>query len=270
MRQIGWMVTALAALVTGQAPTGNNVYTLSNGTKCQPQGNDSNPAIIALDLQKNRPAGPTADDIDPDVTLAAMLAPGDDTSRFDGTKGATVEGIVIRVKTGSVESCNCDANTPIDQDTHIELALSAGATPIQRVVVEVTPRLRKQMKAAGVDWSTAALSGQNGAGGIVGKWVKITGWLFFDDVHVGVAENTNPGGKSNVRATCWEIHPITALDVLSSAPAEAFELHPSLLAQLQKAHAMTVARSPALRDRIAARKASVLKKYGEEAVREDD
>ncbi len=126
MRQIGWAVATFAALTMGQSPTDDNVYTLANGTQCRPQGDSSNPSIIALDLQKNRPTAPTADDIDSDVTLAAMLSPGNDMGRFDATRGATVEGIVIRVKAGSVESCNCHARDQIDQDTHIELALSAG------------------------------------------------------------------------------------------------------------------------------------------------
>ena len=162
MTQIVSVLTAMTALLMVQTPTDTNVYTLSNGTQCPAQGNDSNPSIIALDLQKNRPTGPAASDIDRDVSLAAMLAPGDDTNRFDATRGASVAGIVIRVKTGSVESCNCDAKDAVDQDTHIELALAAGATVIQRVVVEVTPRLRKQMKAMGKDWSTATLSARTG------------------------------------------------------------------------------------------------------------
>ncbi len=268
--EIGWVVTTLAALTVGQTSSSNNVYTLANGMQCRPQGDSSNPSIIALDLQKNRATAPTAAQIDSDVTLGAMLSPGDDTSRFDASQGASVEGIVIRVKSGSIESCNCHAQDEIDQDTHIELALSAGAPPPQRVVLEVTPRLRKQMKANGKDWSTATLSGQNNGGGIVGKWVRITGWLFFDEVHVDVAENTNPGGKNNVRATCWEIHPITSLDLLDGPPPDSHELHPGLLAQLQKAQAKTVAKSPSLREQIARRKAAALKKYGEEAVREDD
>lgn len=267
---VGWLVTTLAALTVGQTSTGDNVYIMANGNRCQPQGDDSNPSIIALDLLKNRATAPRAEDIDPDATLGAMLSPGEDTSRFDATKGASVTGIVIRVKSGSIESCNCHARDEIDQDTHIELALSAGAPPPQRVVLEVTPRLRKRVKANGKDWSTATLAGQNTAGGIVGKWVRITGWLFFDEVHVDVAENTNPGGNNNVRATCWEIHPITSLDVLDGPPPDAHELHPGLLAQLQKAQAKTVAKSPSLREQIARRKAAALKKYGEEAVREDD
>jgi hypothetical protein len=116
----------------------------------------------------------------------------------------------VRVKAGSKETCNCHATNPIDLDTHIELALSGSATRVQRVVVEVTPRIRKQMKDA----------------------------------------------------------PVTALEVLDSPPAGAHELHPDLLAQLQKAQVETIATSPALREEIARRNDSLLKKYGDEAVRE--
>ena len=267
MRWIGWIVTALAALVIGQAPN-DNVFIMADGTKCPPEGDNPRPALIALDLLKNRPIGPKAGEIDHDVTLGTILSPGTDIGRFDPTRGAIVEGIVIRVKQGSKESCNCHAPNSLDQDTHVELALSADATRTQRVVVEVTPRLRKQMKAAGEDWSTAALQGENGADGIVGKWVRITGWLFFDDIHVKIAENTNPGGANNVRATCWEIHPITSLEVLTAPPPSAHELHPDLLVQLQKAHARTMAQSPSLREEIARRNDEILKKYGDEAVRE--
>ena len=263
-----WALAVLAALTIGQAPPNGNVYILVDGSRCPPQGDDPKPAFVALDLQKNRVNPPGPGDIDHDATLAALLAPGTDIDRFDATKGATIEGIVVRVKAGSKETCNCHATNPIDQDTHIELALSGSATRVQRVVVEVTPRIRKQMKDAGQDWSTKAFQGQDSADGIVGKWLRITGWLFFDDIHLRIAENTNPGGPNNVRATCWEIHPVTALEVLDSPPAGAHELHPDLLAQLQKAQVKTIATSPALREEIARRNDSLLKKYGDEAVRE--
>ena len=175
-------------------PPGDNVYTMADGSPCRPEGDNSRPALIALDLQKNRAAAPRPEDIDPGVTLAAILAPSTDIDRFDATRGATVEGIVVRVKAGSIESCNCHATNAIDQDTHIELALSGAALPNQRVVVEVTPRIRKQQKAAGQDWSTRAFQGEDGNDGIVGKWVRVTGWLFFDEIHLKAAENTNPGG----------------------------------------------------------------------------
>jgi hypothetical protein len=270
MRWTVRITTVIAALAIGQTPQSDNVYILSDGTPCPEKGSSPNPTFIALDIQKNRATAPADDSIDPDVTLAAVLSPGNDIGRFDPTKGATLEGIVVRVKEGSIETCNCHARNPIDQDTHIELALSADAPRTQHVVTEVTPRLRKQMKDAGVDWSTATLQGEHGADGIVGKWVRVTGWLFFDEPHEGISENTNPGGAHNVRATCWEIHPITALEVLDAPPANAHELHPALLTQLQKAHAKAVANSPSLRAEIAKRREALQKKYGAEEMREEE
>lgn len=270
MRWITRLVVMIAALFFGQPAQDSNVYILADGKPCPEQGDSSRASVIALDVQKNRATVPAAGEIDGEVTLAAMLAPGNDIDRFDGTKGATVFGIVVRVKEGSVETCNCRAQDPIDRDTHVELALSAGAPAIQRVVTEVTPRFRKKMKDAGTDWSTAGLQGEGSSDGIVGKWVRITGWLFFDEPHEGISENTNPGGAHNVRATCWEIHPITALDVLDSPPPNAHELHPELLAQFQKAQAKTVARSPSRKEQIAKQRAALLKKYGENEVREEE
>jgi hypothetical protein len=39
--------------------------------------------------------------------------------------------------------------------------------------------------------------------------------LFFDGEHEHQAENTEPDGDRNWRATAWEIHPITSLEVVS-------------------------------------------------------
>jgi hypothetical protein len=64
-------------------------------------------------------------------------------------------------------------------------------------------------------------------------------------IHLKIAENTNRGGAHNVRATCWQIHPITTLQVLDSPPPGARELRPELLAQLQKARGTVSADTPA-------------------------
>src|SRR5262249_52273774 len=150
-----------------------------------------------LNRDKNRSAEPSEDDIDTDVSLAAMLAPGEDETRFDGARAARVVGFVVKVKAGGSESCNCKATDPIDRDAHIELALSPEAPVTQQVVAEVTPRQRLRIKRESreeqpKDWTTKALQ-SHGAGGIAGKWVEVTGWLLFDIQHTGVAENTSPG-----------------------------------------------------------------------------
>jgi hypothetical protein len=48
----------------------------------------------------------------------------------------------------------------------------------------------------------------------VGHRVRFKGWLLFDREHADEAENTKPGRAANWRATAWEIHPVTTIEVL--------------------------------------------------------
>src|SRR5713226_2917472 len=176
---------------------------------CPPEGSAHSERIRRLNDLKNRGAAPGDSDIDSSVTLAALLAPGDDRARWDEGKAAEVSGYVFRVKSGGKETTNCGATDPPDEDTHIELVLSPDdSAKSRRVIVEVTPRWRAAMQAQGEDWSTSALKAT-----IEGHWVRIRGWLFFDAEHWNQSENTAPGNPSDWRATAWEIHPITRIEV---------------------------------------------------------
>jgi hypothetical protein len=210
-----------------------------NGQPCGPEGKANSEGMKDLNRHKNRWSIPEESDIDAEVSLAAMLAPGKDVGRFDQEKAAKVQGYVIDVKMGGKETCNCGADQPDLRDTHIELALAAGAPEIQRVIVEVTPRLRMLMNMNGTDWTTDTLKNS-----YKDKWVEVTGWLTFDTAHIKQAENTNPGHKGNWRATCWEIHPVTNIALLDGPPAEAQGFQPNSFAALQKLHAQHVQRSP--------------------------
>jgi hypothetical protein len=108
-------VLALVALLALARPGGDNVYVLHDGTKCPEEGsaNSSDP-IKALNGLKNRNSAPTDADLDPFVSLAALMAPGPDYTRFDEKKGATIRGFVREVKVGGKESCNCKATNPLD------------------------------------------------------------------------------------------------------------------------------------------------------------
>ena len=66
------------------------------------------------------------------------------------------------------------------------------------------------MTADGIDWSTDTIKATFNH-----KWVKVRGWLLFDVEHVGNASHTNPGGSKIWRATVWEIHPITSIELTS-------------------------------------------------------
>jgi hypothetical protein len=217
-----------------------------------------------LNEKKNRYVGPTAAEIDTQVTLAAMLAPGDDVDRFDESKGGTITGFVVDVKVGGKETCNCGAVKPIDRDTHIDLALSEHAPSTQHVIVEVTPRLRAKM---GSGWTTEELS--NPQTGIKGKWVEVSGWLLFDVMHINEAENTNPGDSHNWRATCWEIHPITSIKKLSAAPPELHGLHPDVLHTFHLMQAAALNRNAEAKTNLKARNAKLLEGFHKDELEED-
>lgn len=177
---------------------------------CGLEGSAKSEAAKRLNRLKNRYAAPRPEDFDPRVTLAALLAGGDDEGRWEPARAARVEGYVLNVKPGGVETCNCGARDPLYRDTHIELVVDpvedAGE---QRVIVEVTPRWRALMLAKGLDWSTKALRRR-----LLGRWVRVEGWLLFDTEHADEAENTRPGRPRNWRGTAWEVHPITRVEVI--------------------------------------------------------
>jgi len=168
---------------------------LSNG--CGMSGDARSTETVVLDLLKNRHEAPTV--IDSSATLAALSAAKADSRAFDDLKGATVEGYLVKVTLEKGESCNCHSTNSVDWDFHCYLAPTADARLSERLVVEVTPRMRlktlDQMKA------------------LIGKRLKVTGWLMDDTMHKDASEADNPGKRGNWRASCWEIHPVTGIEV---------------------------------------------------------
>lgn len=156
---------------------------------------------------KNRTSIPGPGDFDGRVTLETLLGPGDDRDRWSEGRAAKIEGYVVGVTRGGIEAANCYSLRT--RDTHIYVARSMDASPRERVVVEVTPRLRDWAKGQGFDWSEAALESV-----LVGRWCRIEGWVLFDREHALESENLSPGGAQNWRATAWEIHPVTGITVL--------------------------------------------------------
>jgi hypothetical protein len=209
MRAIQVVATvALTAILPLGMPPALRAQQVFDG--CGMTGDATAPQVRALNRRKNRYATPAPADVDSAVTLAAMLEPGGDRARWDERRGASIVGYVHDVKPGGIESVNCRARDLPDRDTHIELVLDpmSDAGP-RRVIVEVTPRWRTLMATRRVDWSTRALRRD-----YLGRWVRVTGWLLFDAEHANAAENTAPRRARNWRATAWEIHPITAIEVV--------------------------------------------------------
>jgi hypothetical protein len=172
--------------------------TWATGKPCGLSGSATEARLVALNVQKNRSACPA---IDRRVTLEKILRPGDDRARFDGLHGAVVTGYVAEVKDGGSESCNCNRRP---YDTHIGVVQNPQDYGNARryMIVEVTPRLR----ALHPWWTTPKLKAV-----LLHRKVTFTGGMFFDSMHLENASNTNPRNKKNWRATCWEIHPVTAI-----------------------------------------------------------
>src|SRR3989442_10101404 len=77
------VLSALAFSATAQTPA-----------SCPPQGTAQRPQVRALNLLKNRETTPMPNQIDPEVTLEAMLVPGNDRDRWSDTSGGEVIGYV--------------------------------------------------------------------------------------------------------------------------------------------------------------------------------
>jgi hypothetical protein len=150
----------------------------------------------ALHRLKNRSTAPQPSEFNPAITMAALVAPGDDTNRWRNNEGAEITGYVWDVKDEA------------DHDTHIELVPNP-QHPEQKVIVEVTPRWRSIMAQQGVDWSSAALRDT-----LHGRWVRVRGWMLFDADSKDESENTAPGHGGNWRWTAWEVHPITSIELV--------------------------------------------------------
>jgi len=186
-----------------QAPSGD----MQNFDGCGLEGDAKPQALKNLNRLKNRFVPPAASQMNTEITLGDILAPGNDLNRWKESQGATVTGYVIDVKPGGPETVNCHATDPPHVDTHIELALNPGDSQgITHMIVEVTPRGRAIMASKGKNWSTANLRRT-----LMGHKIAVTGWMMIDRQHCNASENTNPGNANNWRATCWEIHPVTGM-----------------------------------------------------------
>lgn len=183
----------------------------ATGAFCYDCGRPGTPFLSLLSPAarlKNRSAPPRSEDFDSSITLAALLQAGDDSLRWSAAQAASIEGYVVKVEEAGAELANCFSATR--RDTHIEVAPRPDAPPRERIIVEVTPYWRDWVQVRGQDWSTNALRRD-----LLNRRCRFAGWLYFDGGHMDEAENTAPGQAHNWRATAWEIHPVTNIQVIS-------------------------------------------------------
>lgn len=191
----------------------NSVGEMDIYRNCSLEGDAKREDVRELNKLKSRYTFPDSSNFDRLITLQAMLAPGNDRNRFSVNKAVDITGYVYDVKVGGDESCNCHERNPEYRDTHIEIVLPGNNDEEKEcVIVEITPRMREIMATKGIDWSTDNLRRT-----IKNHLVEVKGWLLFDEEHVTQAENTDPDNPKDWRATCWEIHPVTSIELADKA-----------------------------------------------------
>ena len=118
-----------------------------------------------------------------------------------------VESSSANAKSGG-ESTNCHARLANDVDWHMPLTADAGEGEDAAIIVETTPRVRRQH----AQWTTASLKpwtshiGNTPNANYNPQKVRISGWLMLDPEH---QDMINQG----LHSTLWEIHPITKIEL---------------------------------------------------------
>lgn len=186
-----------------------------NGRTCGPEGDGSDEVTNRL---KNRTDIPNSYH---DVTWQAIRDlpyayaaknrenwTADQTAVIKPYEGVPVrvEGYLVAVKPqkGSGESVNCGWTSEEETDWHIALVGDPSQEEKESVVVEPTPRIK--IKHPG--WTKKRLAPWTKPKGGTGKTlpaVRISGWTMLDPSHRNHLEK--------YRATLWEIHPVTAIEV---------------------------------------------------------
>ena len=184
---------------------------------CPPGGDATKPRIRELNEKKARDQTPSDEDIDETVSIEALLEPGDDSLRWQEGAAVEIVGYVLEVRDGGATSANCHSSDVADHDTILEMSPDADVFDgAHRVFAVVTPGRRRTMSKAGEDWSTRTLRAQ-----YLHRYVAVSGWLLFDFEAASRAMNTaGAPGPGITRATAWEVHPATGIELAEEGGAE--------------------------------------------------
>ena len=162
--------------------------------------------------QASSPIAKTLDQISALQQPAHWTTGADRSSiRGSGKEGTAVivKGFLLKVKAEGKESCNCELGRRADTDVHFAVVaqLPDAETPtlidqseMKSVTAEITPRVRGNNEK----WLFKNVND------LEGEYVRLTGWLMLDTKHL-------PPNRPVKRATNWEIHPITKIEVCTKS-----------------------------------------------------
>ena len=166
---------------------------------CNATGNSTDANLTKLNKRKNRTDIPDASAYIPIDWDVLKGLPSDSPDDLQGAP-VMVTGFLshrIKVENGSPgESTNCNLLNDDEADWHIYLTKAASQPISKAVIVETTPRTRPLHT-----WDKSVLDRLVDKD----KQVRISGWLMYDFQHSGEI--------GAARATVWEVHPVTRIEV---------------------------------------------------------
>ncbi|MEO6404013.1 MAG: hypothetical protein ABIY51_13880 [Ferruginibacter sp.] len=113
------------------------------------------------------------------------------------------EGYLTSAEEQGPESCNCKQASikSKDGDVHMYLSLVPEAPKKNSLVVEMTPAFKKKH----LNYADNL---------ILYTKVRVYGFLFYDYDHENASFTTCTKCSNIWRKTCWEIHPVTSMEVI--------------------------------------------------------
>lgn len=127
---------------------------------------------------------------------------------------AKQRGIIVEDAQNSPtgESTNCHATDDAGVDWHMTIVKGKDDPKSAGIVVETTPRVRANGHPWTPDMLATAIANRDS--------VRVSGWLMYDPEHFTQMTNYDPAkpfaNVAKVRASLWEIHPITKIEVFSA------------------------------------------------------
>jgi hypothetical protein len=172
--------------------------------QCPPSGSGKNDKEKHLNILKNhssRVPSKAAQVLPLNMLITRSHKP--DRDKFQEGAYVVVEGYIIDFAEEGKESCNCNkgSKTLKTGDVHIALALRANASKQNCIVVEITPSFKKLHP----NYSEYLVRGAR---------VKVYGYLVYDFLHESNAATTCSSCTNVWRKTCWEVHPITKIEIM--------------------------------------------------------
>lgn len=177
---------------------------------CPPQGDAKKAKIRHYNELGARLEEPSDDDYDDTADIDALIAPGDDSLRWESDTAVEITAYVVDVRDGGATSANCHSADPANHDTILDLAPGQSVSDnSHRMIAVITPRWRRLMARNQIDWTTGAIRAK-----YLQQYVRLRGWLLFNPDAASRSVNTAPlAGAGVTRATAWEIHPVTGIEL---------------------------------------------------------